>query len=366
MMGMDNQTTSSTQGYVPNNSEPMQNGSDQPVSTSEGVQIYSENLPKKIFIRTESVRNDAEQVINDEKLQTEPGRKESESIPITAEVGQNNTELILNESEPVHPTAPEPYRTAPVCSERHEGFTITVREAARIFEEAGVPRTERAITNWCNRNARGITRLECCYNEEERKYYISPASIERVIKEERRKFQYVEYKSGGIFSSDAEGLSEQLRNDRFGEGEREERTQATPSTERPERERETREPERSEQQREHPPTPEAERLAEDEHARLKELQMENYELRVQLAGQKYLVQQFDSLVAGERDRHEKEKLALVDRLTDARYQVGSLEQKLLQIEAPKGPVRDAETANDSEHLRRPGASSQEAQWRQSV
>lgn len=82
----------------------------------------------------------------------------------------------------------------------------------------------------------------------------------------------------------------------------------------------------------------------------KELQMENYNLKVQLEGQKYLVKKFDELVDGERERHEKEKLALIDRLTDARHQIGSLEEKLLQIEAPKGVVHGGETeASYSEH-----------------
>jgi hypothetical protein len=78
---------------------------------------------------------------------------------------------------------------------------------------------------------------------------------------------------------------------------------------------------------------------------MKKLQLENYELRVQVEGQRFLIQKFDDLVAGERERHEKEKLALVDRLTDARHQVGSLEQQLLQIGAPKGTVRDAELSD---------------------
>ena len=73
--------------------------------------------------------------------------------------------------------------------------------------------------------------------------------------------------------------------------------------------------------------------------------MENYNLKVQLEGQRYLVMKFDDLVDGERKRHEQEKLALVDRLTDARHEIGTLEQKLLQLEAPKGAVRDAETAD---------------------
>lgn len=67
--------------------------------------------------------------------------------------------------------------------------------------------------------------------------------------------------------------------------------------------------------------------------------MENYDLKVQPEGQKFLVRKFDELVAGERERHEKEKLALIDRLTDARHEIGALEQKLLQLEAPQGDKR---------------------------
>lgn len=75
---------------------------------------------------------------------------------------------------------------------------------------------------------------------------------------------------------------------------------------------------------------------------IKELQMENYNLKVQLEGRKYLVRKFDDLVEGERQRHQNEKLALIDRLSESRQQLGVLEQKLLQREAPKGTVRDAE------------------------
>ena len=97
-----------------------------------------------------------------------------------------------NGAEDIPKNGVEPQRTAPTCSQEHSEHTITIREAARIFEEAGVPRTERAITNWCNQNARGVARLDCCHNEVERKYYITPASIHRAVKEERKKSQYWE------------------------------------------------------------------------------------------------------------------------------------------------------------------------------
>ena len=148
-------------------------------------------------------------------IRTEPHPNGSEPIPNEAETIPNRSEQTpaqpiepLVRSEQTETESADTGRTAPLCSEQHVDFTITVREAARIFEEAGVPRTERAITKWCNQNARGITRLDCCYSDPERKYFITPTSIERVIKEERRKFQYTEYQGGGLFSTAAEDLAE--------------------------------------------------------------------------------------------------------------------------------------------------------------
>lgn len=238
-------------------------------------------------------------------------------------------------------------RTAPFCIDQHADFTITVREAARIFEESGAPRTERAITNWCNRNARGITRLDCCYDEGERKYYISAESIQRVITEERKKNQYLDYREGQLRSLDAQELADQIRQDQV------ETLTATPSathptdapastTPQPEDSRTHQDelPHPSASHRNEHETPQGPAPSTEELLELKELRMQNFELRIQIEGQKYLVRQFDTLVAGERDRHEREKLALIDRLTDARHQIGSLEQKLLQISAPQAPIRD--------------------------
>jgi hypothetical protein len=100
---------------------------------------------------------------------------------------------------------------------------------------------------------------------------------------------------------------------------------------------------------------------EEEKSRLKELQMENYELRVQLEGQKHLIRKFDELTDKERDRHGKETMALVDRLTDARHQIGSLEEKLLQIEAPKGSTHEAEVT-DVEN-KAPEGESRAGEWK---
>jgi hypothetical protein len=72
----------------------------------------------------------------------------------------------------------------PQVAELKENHTLTVRETARMFEVAGVVRTERSIINWCQPNRQGITRLDSYYDPNERKYYITPQSVEAAIQEE--------------------------------------------------------------------------------------------------------------------------------------------------------------------------------------
>src|ERR1039458_1382668 len=81
----------------------------------------------------------------------------------------------------------EGFRTIPHVSERKQNHTLTVREVARMFEAAGVARTERSIVNWCQPNRTGIARLDSYFDPNERRYYISPQSVEQAIAEEKAK-----------------------------------------------------------------------------------------------------------------------------------------------------------------------------------
>ncbi len=82
------------------------------------------------------------------------------------------------------PQNTEEFGKVPNLAERKENHTLTVRETARMFETAGVARTERSIINWCQPNRQGITRLDSYYDPNERKYYITPQSVESAIQEE--------------------------------------------------------------------------------------------------------------------------------------------------------------------------------------
>ena len=67
------------------------------------------------------------------------------------------------------PNASEPFRTVRNISERTEKHTLTVREVARHFEQAGV------------------ARLDAFFDENEGRYYITQQSVTRAIEEERAK-----------------------------------------------------------------------------------------------------------------------------------------------------------------------------------
>src|SRR3954452_16186036 len=74
-------------------------------------------------------------------------------------------------------------------SERKPSHILTVREVSRIFEEQDVPITEHTVTNWCKQNGQGVYRLDGYYDEVERKWYITPESVDLAIKEERIKLR---------------------------------------------------------------------------------------------------------------------------------------------------------------------------------
>ncbi len=95
------------------------------------------------------------------------------------------------------PQAAETFRTFPNHAEgfgtlrnhaeKTEHHTQSVREVARMFEQAGVPRTERSIINWCQPNRQGIARLDAYFDTNERRYFITPESVTRAIQEEQSK-----------------------------------------------------------------------------------------------------------------------------------------------------------------------------------
>jgi hypothetical protein len=190
-------------------------------------------------------------------------------------------------SEPFRtvPKASESFRNVPNSSERKETHILTVREVARMFEAAGVSRTERSIVNWCQLNSAGIARLDAYLDPNEGKYFITPQRAAAAIKEEQAKF------------TKTQTLAEPFRNE-------------PPVSESPQKAR----------------SPASEQGAEI----VVELQKELLDLKIANRGKDYFIEQLQK----ERESFSEERKDYVEKLMTFNRKVGELETKLLQIEGP--------------------------------
>ena len=167
----------------------------------------------------------------------------------------------------------------PKVSARTENRTLTVREAAKLFETAGVARTERSIVNWCQPNRQGISRLDSYFDPNERKYYLTSQSVERVIQEEiQRTMKALEPRAAESFRQVPDDAEKQ---------------QMAPAD------------------------------WKAEYKRVKELERENLDLKIANRGKDFLI-----------DQLQKERSEFFDQLLTVNRKVGELETKLLQLESP--------------------------------
>lgn len=212
--------------------------------------------------------------------------EQNPSTPASASNERNASEsfrTVPNPSEAFGsvPNDSEPFRTVQKISERKENHTLTVREAARLFEGAGVARTERSIVNWCQPNRQGICRLDSYFDPNERKYYLTSQSVERVIQEEIQRAKRIPGPAAsegfGKVQKDAENLQKPLK------------------------------------------------VSEIDNERVKELERENLDLKIANRGKDFLIEQM-----------QKERNSFFDQLLAANRKAGELETKLLQLGSSKG------------------------------
>src|SRR5713101_8911862 len=62
----------------------------------------------------------------------------------------------------------------PVATSPDNEYSLSIEEAAAIYERAGLPRTLRTIQRYCAKNHLDSHRIETAYGE---KYLITPASV---------------------------------------------------------------------------------------------------------------------------------------------------------------------------------------------
>ena len=178
------------------------------------------------------------------------------------------------------PNDSEAFGKIPQISERKENHTLTVRETARMFEAAGVARTERSIINWCQPNRQGITRLDSYFDPNERKYFITPQSVEAVIQEEIQR---------------ANKSSEAPASEAFGS---------------------------SVAHVKHSPTTAMAKAADERN--IQEMEREIMDLKIANRGKDYLIGELN-----------KERKSFFNQLLAANRTVGQLETKLNQLDEPK-------------------------------
>ena len=151
-----------------------------------------------------------------------------------------------------------------------------MREVARMFEAASVARTERSIVNWCQLNRTGIARLDSYFDPNERRYYISPQSVEQAIAEEKAKA--TKHKDTSEAFGNVPPAAETARNAK---------------------------------------------LTADDELRVKDLEREIMDLKITNRAKEMHI-----------DRMQKEREDFFDQLLAASRKVGELETRLLQIESP--------------------------------
>jgi hypothetical protein len=179
----------------------------------------------------------------------------------------------------------ERFGNVPQGSERKQNHSLTVRESARIFEAAGVARTERSIVNWCQPSRIGIPRLDSYFDPNERKYYITPQSVELAIAEEKAK---------AVKINEPAELVRTVPNNS-------ERPSTTVGSSKP------------------------------DEGRLKDLEPEVMDLKITNKGKDFFIEQLQK----ERESFVQERQDYVEKLMNFNHKVGELETKLLQLEGPK-------------------------------
>jgi hypothetical protein len=81
-----------------------------------------------------------------------------------------------------------PYRRLPqdavINDDEDLDYNLTTKEAARRCVDAGLPRIERTMLNWCQPDRNGESRMKCHYDHASRKWYINEESFEVALAEE--------------------------------------------------------------------------------------------------------------------------------------------------------------------------------------
>jgi hypothetical protein len=212
-----------------------------------------------------------------------------------------------SDSDRSSPTTPDLVRhSLTLLSVRREEHNLTTREALQLFEAAGLPRNQRSIERYC---ADG--KLDAFFDTDEARYFISRASVERLIGhllEIKARHEAVIPVGGGPPISD--GIRPATTTPREIAGERREAT----------------DPQKLEELQR--------RLAAVEHEK-KELEKQNFTLSYEKSASDQMVSMMREQVKEDREAFFKQLAEDRKLLMENSRRIGELETKVLQIEGPK-------------------------------
>jgi hypothetical protein len=184
------------------------------------------------------------------------------------------------------PQSSESFGSERKAAKRTEGHTLTVREVARVFEQASVARSERSIINWCQPNRMGVARLDAYFDPNERKYFITPQSVDRAVEEEKAKIVQ-RMDPAEHFGNMPNAAEDDTKTKAF--------------------------------------------LAEDDSGLIKKLEQELLDLKITNRGKDYFIEQLQK----EQKAFAAERKEYVENLISSHRRLGELETQLRQLSAPE-------------------------------
>ena len=184
---------------------------------------------------------------------------------------------------------------------RKENHTLTIKEVLKIFESKNVDITERSVVNYCHPNRYGVSLLDCYLDQNERKYFITPESVERAIEEVKARKTRLNKENQGVLEDLRKGPesgSESFGNVRKG-------------------------PESGSESFGKVPNDSETGKIEEYEKEITNLKQENLDLKITNKGKDYFIDQMKS-----------ERAELIAKVEDSARMIGELETRL-QIEPPK-------------------------------
>ncbi len=208
--------------------------------------------------------------------------------------------------------------------EKTEHHTLTARDVVKIFEDRNCPRHERSIVRWCRPNKKGIFRLDCYFDDSVGKYYITPQSVQRTLKEELVKISVPT--NSHQDASDKFEFRQAQKSDTVRQGQTVEQDT--------DRQRPTESEETS-----HTAIDNASRheIPNEHNNRIKDLEKELIEEKILHRAKDIFIDQLKTHIDEERMFFEKRQDLLIEKLSDSREKIGQLETRLLQ----PGRIQDA-------------------------